>query len=112
MNVCPPTVVLPPTIHTEPTNAALAPDDTGIFTVNATGEGLMYQWFMVVTDGADVALTNDGTNVFGSTSESLFIANVMESHEGEMYYVVVTNLAGSVESNIVTITVGKFMHTE
>ena len=65
---------------------------------------------MVVTDGADIALTNNAT-VFGATSTELIVTEVIEaSHEGEMYYyVIITNDAGFVESNIVTITVGKFM---
>ncbi len=104
-----PTAVLPPTIDDQPTDANVAPDDTAIFTVVTSGEGLAYQWSMVVADGDDISLTNGG-NVFGATSESLVITQVMEaSHEGEMYYVTVTNDAGSVESSIVTITVGKFM---
>ena len=92
----------------QPADASVAPNDTGNFTVVASGEGLIYQWFMVVDNGTDIALTNGGT-VFGATSVSLVITEVMESHEGEMYYVIVTNCAGFVKSNIVTITVGKFM---
>ncbi len=65
---------------------------------------------MVISDAADIALTNNGTTVFGATSNSLAILDGA-SHEGEMYYVIITNNAGSsVTSDAVTITLGKFMH--
>ncbi len=63
----------------------------------------------LVSDAADIALTNNGATVFGATSNSLAILDGA-SHEGEMYYVIITNGAGSVTSDTVTITLGKFMH--
>ncbi len=73
-----------------------------------SGEGLRFQWFMVVSDAPDIALTNGG-NMFGATTNSLAIIEVMEANEGDMYYVVVTNDAGFVQSNTVSISVGKFI---
>ncbi len=66
---------------------------------------------MVISDAADIALTNNGATVFGATSNSLAILDGA-SHEGEMYYVIITNGAGSVTSDAFTITLGKFMHME
>ncbi len=63
---------------------------------------------MVVSDAPDIALTNGG-NMFGATTNSLAIIEVMEANEGDMYYVVVTNDAGFVQSNTVSISVGKFI---
>ncbi len=66
---------------------------------------------MVISDAADIALTNNDATVFGATSNSLAILEGA-SPGGEMYYVIITNGAGSVTSDAVTITLGKFMHME
>ena len=92
-----------PVINIHPTNAVVAPGGTATFTVVATGDSLSYQWFhanpvMPLMDGGDVYFTD---------SKTLLILDVMEADEGEVYYVEVTNGAGTVQSNMASLSICK-----
>ena len=73
-----------------------------------TGRNVMYQWFMVVDGGDDIAIA-DSAIVFGGDTDTLIITQVSEAgHDGTMYYVQITNGFVTIQSNTVTITVGEF----
>ena len=75
---------------------------TVIFTVKSSGEGLSYQWF---GPGGD-ALTDVDGDIDGSNSSTLQIINV-EFGDAGYYTVVVTNSAGSVDSDAATLSIGE-----
>jgi len=83
----------PPTITSQPmsqtTNAGL----TVTFTVTASGSSLSFQW------------QENGTNIAGATSASFTTPPVTAADNGATFRVIVSNSAGSVTSNSVTLTV-------
>src|SRR5438477_12159530 len=85
-----------PTITKQPTNqtASLFADAT--FRVTATGDApLSYQWRF-----------NDG-DLIGMTNATLTVTNVQRA-DGGNYNVVVTNLSGSITSQVATLTITPF----
>ena len=93
-----------PVINVHPANATVAPGGTATFTVVATGDSLSYQWF----HANPVMLLMDGGDVFFTDTDTLLILNLIEADEGEMYYVEVTNAAGTVQSNMATLSICKY----
>ena len=85
-------VVQPPIITTQPVNQTISVGGTINFSVVATGTNLSYQW------------RKDGVNIPGAMSASYSKTNAQVSDAGK-YTVVVSNTAGSVTSNEVTLTV-------
>lgn len=80
-----------PVITSQPRSAAVTAGGTATFTVvasNATG----YQWFF------------NGATIAGATGASLTVNNAQAANAGN-YHVVVSNSAGSVTSDTVTLTV-------
>ena len=71
------------------------------FTVEASGEGLSYQWF-----GPGGALSDISGEIDGATTAMLQIFNVQSDDEGD-YRVRVTNVGGSVESDIASLSISK-----
>lgn len=87
-----PPVGQPPTITTQPQSQSAAPGATVTFTVTASGSTpLNYQW------------RKDNANV-GTNSATLTLANVQTQDAGT-YDVIVSNGAGSKQSNPATLTV-------
>ncbi len=87
------TVLVPPAIQTQPNNQTVRQDQNASFSVAASGSApFSYQWKF------------NGTNVSGATDASLTLTNVQTSQSGD-YTVVVTNPAGSVTSQVATLTV-------
>lgn len=88
-----------PSITTQLSNQMVMAGQTATFTVAASGDTpLSYQW---KKDGA--ALT-DGGNISGSRSATLSIVGAQSGDAGS-YTVLVTNTAGNVTSDAVTLTV-------
>ena len=86
------TVLIAPTITSQPTNLFLPPGTTAAFHVTATGSApLGYQW-----QKEGVNLANVG-RVSGATSPDLIITSIQASDVGN-YRVVVTNTVGAVTS--------------
>lgn len=82
-----------PRITTQPTSVSVASGASATFTVVASGDGtLTYQWFK---NGAEIA---------GATSASYTIPSVSSTDLGN-YYVTVTNDKGSIDSNVVTLSI-------
>ncbi len=93
------TVMIPPSIVTDPSPQTINSGDTANFTVTASGtEPLYYQW-----KKGGVALTNSA-NVIGATTANLVLANVTSSSIGD-YSVIVTNAAGQATSATAHLTV-------
>ncbi len=87
------TVLVPPTITRQPTNQSASLGANVTFSAAATGTPLRYfQWRF------------NETNLLGKTSTSLVVTNVQLTNAGG-YTVVVTNVGGSVTSQVATLTV-------
>jgi uncharacterized repeat protein (TIGR01451 family) len=88
------TVLVPPSITSQPTNQTVAAGSSVNFLVNASGTSpLAYQWWF------------NGTNAVGNNTNTLTVVNSQTSQAGA-YSVVVTNSAGSVTSSVVVLTIG------
>jgi hypothetical protein len=86
-------VVALPQITAQPQSQTVTAGANVTFTVQATGlPAPTYQWY------------NTGVMIGGATSATLTLSNVQVTNSGS-YYVVVTNVAGSVTSNAATLTV-------
>ena len=93
------TVQVPPSIATQPANQFGALGSPIVLAVTAAGTGpLSYQWFQ-----AGVPLA-EGGNISGSTSNILTIAG-LTTNEVASYFVVVTNVIGSVTSTSASVSV-------
>ena len=87
------TVLVPPSIQTQPNNLTVAQSQNASFSVVANGSApFSYQWNF------------DGTAMSGDTNASLTLTNVQTTQAGA-YTVVVTNNAGSITSAVATLTV-------
>jgi uncharacterized protein YpmS len=88
------TVLVPPSIVTQPTNQTVDAGSNASFSVVASGSApLSYQWFFNATNQLAGAMTN-----------LVSLANVQPTNAGS-YSVVVTNSAGSVTSALAVLTV-------
>jgi len=87
------TVLVPPTITSDPQSQTVMAGATTTFSVTASGSGsLSYQWL------------KNGSPVPGANTATLTLTNVQPASEGT-YRVVVSNSAGSVTSGPATLTV-------
>ncbi len=91
-----------PAIDVQPSDVNAEAGGTATFTVEASGEGLSYQWF---GPGREALSDSDG-EVEGSATDTLRIINVEAGDAGD-YTVVVTNSAGSVTSDAATLSIGE-----
>lgn len=100
-SVTPSATVVAPTITTHPSSQSIADGATVTLTVAANNGGgtLTYQWEVAAAGGifSDVA---------GATSASYTSGALNTGMSGRQYRVKVTNSAGTVTSNIATVTVG------
>ena len=88
------TVLIPPTISSQPTNQTVGLGANVAFQVSAAGTApLTYQWWF------------DGTNAVGGDTNVLSLLSVQPGQAGN-YCVVVTNAAVAVTSAVATLTVG------
>ena len=85
-------VVVQPTITTQPSNLELTENGSGSLRVVATGTELSYQWY------------KNGNAISGATSATLTFENIQSDKAGS-YYCIITNPAGSVQTNIIQVTV-------
>lgn len=90
------TIIEPPVITNQPQNVTVTIGDTATFSVGATGSPpLTYMWFSVI-EGV--------TNRVGGNYANLLLTAVRPEQAG-MYFVVVTNIAGSTTSQVAYLTV-------
>ena len=92
------TAVSTPTIDFPPIGQMIGAGSNAVFTVEASGGALSYQW---QKNGTNVS---NGGGITGATTMSLTIAHVSQSDEGS-YRVVVSNIAGSEVSALASLTV-------
>ncbi|RYF47289.1 MAG: hypothetical protein EOO39_48520, partial [Cytophagaceae bacterium] len=82
-----------PTISAQPSNQISPVGSAVTFTVGASGTGISFQW------------QRNGVNLSGATSSSYTRSPVVQSDDGAVFRVVVTNSSGSVTSNEATLTI-------
>jgi hypothetical protein len=78
------TVSTPPTIITQPVNQTTCAPISTLFSVNANGTNLSYQW-QVSTDGGTTF-----SDIIGATSSSYAISNAGVALNNNLYHVVIT----------------------
>ncbi|HEX5221189.1 MAG TPA: LamG-like jellyroll fold domain-containing protein [Verrucomicrobiae bacterium] len=89
-----------PTIPTQPKSLALYEGRTAKFQITASGDTpLTYQW------RRNNLNLSDGGNISGANTPSLTINNVSIAANAGDYDIVVGNIAGSVTSSVVTLTI-------
>ena len=93
------TVVNTPTITAQPANQTVTAGNTATFTVTATSENLTYQWSQSTDQG------ESWREITGATGSTYTTAATTTSMSGYQYRCEVSNSAGSVTSNAVTLTV-------
>jgi len=89
-----------PTITTQPTDVTVVEGGNLNLSVVATGSDLKYQWELKAPMGAWTKLTSTSAR-----TANLSIPNVQTRHTGYTYRCTVSNKAGKVTSNVVTLTV-------
>ena len=94
--------VSPPILITQPSNATVGVGGSATFTVFASGESLTYQW--LGPDGSP--LSDVPGKIVGATTSRLQIFDVQPGDVGN-YQLRVSNAAGAVDSNVVTLSIGK-----
>ena len=88
-----------PTISTQPVNASVKTGERAVFEVAATGTDLKYQWKINRNDG------NGFVNISGADSASYTSGITDTDCNGFQYYCVISNAAGTVTTDTVTLTV-------
>jgi len=88
-----------PTIDTQPTNATVTEGETASFTVAATGGNLSYQWQQSTDSG------QNWTDIEGATDATYSTGKTTTNMNGYQYRCVVSNSAGSIPSDAVTVHV-------
>jgi len=87
------TVLVPPTLLTQPQSQSVIQNQSPTLTVGASGTAPFdYQWRF------------NGTGLSGATNAALTLSNIQSNQTGN-YTVVVTNIAGIVTSAVATVTV-------
>ena len=89
-----------PTITTQPANVTVAEGGTLNLSIVADGSNLKYQWELKAPLGTWTKLSNATAR-----TANLSIANIQARHTGYAYRCVVSNSAGSVTSDVATLTV-------
>ena len=88
-----------PAISTQPVNTSVKAGERAVFEVAATGTDLKYQWKINRNDG------NGFVNISGADSASYTSGITDTDCNGFQYYCVISNAAGSVTTDTVTLTV-------
>ena len=88
-----------PAISTQPVNTSVKAGERAVFEVAATGTDLKYQWKINRNDG------NGFVDISGANSASYTSGVTDTDCNGFQYYCVISNAAGSVTTDTVTLTV-------
>ena len=92
----------PPEIIVQPVSRTEVEGTDVDFSVTATGLSLTYQWRR---NGMDI--TDTIGEVSGATTATLTITSITDPDDEGDYTVVVTNAAGTVTSDVASLTVGE-----
>ncbi len=97
------TVVTKPKITSQPVSKTVSAGTEVKFKVTATGGGLKYQWYYRTSSSGtwNKCTTNGAT----TATYTVPAEKVIKARSGYQYYCKITNAAGSIDSNIVTLTV-------
>lgn len=99
------TLKIAPTITTQPQDVEVKENETATFNVKVTGtEPLSYQWQQSTDKGSS------WTNIDSATSGTYTIGKTTMDMSGTQYRCVVSNSAGSIISDAVSLTVNKHVH--
>ncbi|MCX8520026.1 MAG: DUF1566 domain-containing protein [Rhodoferax sp.] len=90
------TVVVAPTITTQPTDLAVNAGQKATFSVTATGTSPSYQW------------QRNGSDISGATSSTYTLPVTTMEDNNAVFTVVIGNKAGTVTSNTATLTVHRY----
>ena len=93
------TVITTPTITTPPTSQTVTEGETAIFTVEAAGGNLSYQWQQSTDKGSS------WTNIASATSDTYTTGKTTMDMSGTQYRCVVKNSIDEVTSDAATLTV-------
>ncbi len=85
--------VADPAFLTEPSDNCVSINSTNIFTAEACGTSLIYQWYFANSGSAI------GTSINGETNASLTVGPVTSKNIGQ-YFCIVTNDSGSITSRV------------
>ena len=100
------TLKIAPTITTQPQDVEVKENETATFTVKVTGtKPLSYQWQQSTDNG------NSWTNIDSATSDTYTTGKTTMDMSGTQYRCVVSNSAGSIISDAVSLTVNEHVHT-
>lgn len=100
------TVISAPTIGTQPASQSVTEGGTATFTVVTSGtEPLSYQWQQSTDSG------QSWTDIGGATDATYTTEATTTSMNGYQYRCVVSNSAGSITSDAVSLTVNEHVHT-
>ena len=100
------TLKIAPTITTQPQDVEVKENETATFTVKVTGtEPLSYQWQQSTDKGGS------WTNIDSATSDTYTTGKTTMDMSGTQYRCVVSNSAGSIISDAVSLTVNEHVHT-
>lgn len=100
------TLKIAPTITTQPQDVEVKENETATFNVKVTStEPLSYQWQQSTDKGSS------WTNIDSATSDTYTTVKTTMDMSGTQYRCVVSSSAGSVTSDVATLTVNKHVHT-
>jgi hypothetical protein len=94
------TVLIPPTVTSNPHNQTVNAGQTATFTAGASGGPTPSVQWQVSTDGG-----NTFTNIAGATSTTLTLSGTTASQNGTIYQAVFTNSVGTVTTTRATLNV-------
>lgn len=100
------TLKIAPTITTQPQDVEVKENETATFAVKVTGtEPLSYQWQQSTDKGSS------WTNIDSATSDTYTTGKTTMDMSGTQYRCVMSNSAGSIISDAVSLTVNEHVHT-
>ncbi len=100
------TVLSVPAITSDPHDAVTAAGRTAVFTVEATGGGLAYQWYVKTPAGDWTALSSD------SAATATLEIEAASTDNGNSYRCEVTNAVGTAVSGVATLTISPLGENE
>ena len=105
-------IYFPPSVTTDPTDKAIMEGQSTNFSINASGQGLSYQWQMSQDQGISWETLSNGGHYSNVTTRTLNVNNVVASMDGYRYRCVVSGACEpSAISNYATLHVEALIQT-
>ncbi len=99
------TVVVAPTVTTQPTSKSVKPGGSTNFTAAASGTAPSVQWYVSTNGGATFTALSNGGVYSGATTGALTITDATTAMNGYEYRAVFTNSDGTATTETATLTV-------